>query len=60
MVIMVPQHDCVLCTFSDRRPTDIMIARIERRERRRPRTIRQRHRVIIIERNDPRILVVLW
>jgi len=34
--------------YSDRRqhPTDIMIDRIKRRERRRPRIIRQRRRII--------------
>jgi len=46
--------------FPDRRqhPVDIVIARIERHERQRLRMIQQ-HRVMIIERNDPRVLVVL-
>jgi len=46
--------------FPDRRQhsADIVITRIERRERWQPRIIRQR-RVMIIERNDPRVLIVL-
>jgi len=42
--------------FPDRRPTehpaDIVIARIEKHEKR-PRIIQQRRRIIVIERNDP-------
>lgn len=40
-------------------PNDVEIARIEHRERQGPRRPRQRRRIMTINRNDPRVLVVL-